>query len=67
MEEKQSDNAHITITTPQEVELKAGDGIKELVFFNDLKPGIHPTKVDSTDLSKPIATAKFSFEAVDAP
>lgn len=65
VEEKQSDDAHITITTPQELELKAGDGIKELVFFNDLKPGIHLTKVDSTDLSKPIANAKFSFEAVD--
>ena len=65
VEEKQSDDAHITITTPQEVELSAGDGIKELVFFNDLKPGIHLTKVDSADLSKPIANAKFSFEAVD--
>ena len=65
VEEKQSDDAHITITTPQEVELKAGDGIKELVFFNDLKPGIHLTKVDSADLSKPIANARFRFEAVD--
>ena len=65
VEEKQSDNAHITITTPQEVELKAGDGIKELVFFNDLKPGIHLTKVDSADLSKPIANARFRIEAVD--
>ena len=65
VEEKQSDDAHITITTPQEVELKAGDGIKELVFFNDLKPGIYLTKVDSADLSKPIANARFRFEAVD--
>ena len=65
VEEKQSDDAHITITTPQEVELKAGDGIKELVFFNDLKPGIHLTKVDSADLSKPIANARFRIEAVD--
>ena len=63
--EKQSDNAHITVTTPQEVELSAGDGIKPLVFFNDLKPGIHLTKVDSSDLSQGIANAKFSFEAVD--
>ena len=65
VEEKQSDDAHITITTPQELELKAGDGIKELVFFNDLKPGIHLTKVDSADLSKPIANARFRIEAVD--
>lgn len=63
--EKQSDDAHITVTTPQEVELSAGDGIKPLVFFNDLKPGIHLTKVDSSDLSQVIANAKFSFEAVD--
>ena len=65
VEEKQSDDEHITVTTPQEVELEAGDGIKELVFFNDKKPGIHLTKVDSVDLSKPIANAKFLFEAVD--
>ena len=59
------DSGHLLDSTPQEVELKAGDGIKPLVFFNDLKPGIHLTKVDSGDLSKPIANAKFRFEAVD--
>ena len=64
-QEKQSDDAHITVTTPQQVELHAGDGIKELVFFNDLKPGMHLIKVDSSDLSKPIANARFRFEAVD--
>ena len=52
-------------TTPQEVELKAGDGIKELIFFNDRLPGIHLIKVDSSDLSQPIANARFRFEAVD--
>ena len=52
-------------TTPQEVELKAGDGIKELVFFNDRLPGIHLIKVDSADLSQPIANARFRIEAVD--
>ena len=65
VEELRGDDAHITVTTPQEIELKAGDGIKSLVFFNDKKPGIHLTKVDSSDLSKPIANAKFRFEAVD--
>ena len=65
VEERQSDDDHITVTTPQEIELAAGDGIRELVFFNDKKPGIHLTKVDSADLSKPIANAKFLFEAVD--
>ena len=56
---------HVLDTTPQEVELKAGDGIKELVFFNDRLPGIHLIKVDSADLSKPIANARFRIKAVD--
>ena len=63
--EVQSVDSHITDTTPQEIELAAGDGIRQLVFYNDLKPGIHLIKVDSADLSKPIANAKFSIRAVD--
>ncbi len=58
-------DSHVLDTTPQEVELKAGDGIKNLVFFNDRLPGIHLIKVDSSDLSKPIVNARFRFEAVD--
>ena len=58
-------DGHVLDTTPQEVELKAGDGIKDLVFFNDRLPGIHLIKVDSSDLSQPIANARFRFEAVD--
>ena len=58
-------NGHVLDTTPQEVELKAEDGIKTLVFFNDRLPGIHLIKVDSSDLSQPIANARFRFEAVD--
>ena len=58
-------DSHVLDTTPQEVELKAGDGIQELVFFNDRLPGIHLIKVDSADLSQPIANARFRFEAVD--
>ena len=58
-------DSHVLTTTPQEVELKAGDGIKQLVFFNDRLPGIHLVKVDSSDLSKPIANAKFSIKSVD--
>ena len=57
-------DGHVLDTTPQEIELKAGDGIKDLVFFNDRLPGIHLIKVDSADLSKPIANARFRFEAV---
>lgn len=59
------DSGHLLDSAPQEIELEAGDGIKELVFFNDKKPGIWLVKVDSSDLSKPIANAKFRFEAVD--
>ena len=58
-------DGHVLDTTPQEVELKAADGIKELVFFNDRLPGIHLIKVDSADLSKPIANARFRIKAVD--
>ncbi|MDY6366016.1 MAG: SpaA isopeptide-forming pilin-related protein, partial [Oscillospiraceae bacterium] len=65
VKEIQSTDTHITDTTPQEIELQAGDGIRQLVFYNDLKPGIHLVKVDSADLSKPIANAKFSIRAVD--
>lgn len=58
-------DSHVLDTTPQEVKLEAGDGIKDLVFFNDRLPGIHLIKVDSSDLSQPIANARFRFEAVD--
>ena len=45
--------------------LTTGMGIVERVFFNDRLPGIHLIKVDSADLYKPIANARFRFEAVD--
>ena len=57
--------AYVLDTTPQQIELKAGDGIRELLFFNDLKPGLHLTKVDSSDPSKVIAGAVFEIKAVD--
>ena len=65
VKETASDDEHIVDTTPQQVELHAGDGIKQLVFFNDKKPGIHLIKVDSANLSKPIANVKFEIKAVD--
>ena len=57
--------AYILDTTPQQIELKSGDGIRELVFFNDLKPGVHISKVDSNDPSKGIPGAVFEVKAVD--
>ena len=49
----------------QEIELKAGDPTRELVFFNDHTPGLKLIKVDSSDYSKVIANAVFEIKAVD--
>ena len=57
-------DGHILDTTPQEVELSVGDGIKELLFFNDVKPGMRLIKVDSTDPSKVIPNAVFEIKSV---
>ena len=59
------DEGHILDTTPQEVELRAGDGIKELLFFNDVKPGLRLVKVDSDDPSKVIPNAVFEIKSVE--
>ena len=58
-------DGHILDTTPQEVELSAGDGIKELLFFNDVKPGLRLVKVDSADPSRVIPNAVFEIKSVD--
>ena len=57
-------DGHILNTTPQEVELKAGDGIKELMFFNDVKPSLRLVKVDSADPSKVIPNVLFEIKSV---
>ena len=41
------------------------DTSKELLFFNDRKPGIHLIKVDSADPSVAIPNAKFEIKSVD--
>lgn len=64
MEVDTGSDGHILDTTPQEVELSAGDGIKELLFFNDVKPGLRLVKVDSTDPSKVIPNAVFEIKSV---
>ena len=46
------------------MELSPGDGIKELLFFNDVKPGMRLIKVDSTDPSKVIPNAVFEIKSV---
>ena len=65
IQEIAADDGHIVDGTPQQIELHAGDGIKQVVFFNDRKPGIHLVKVDSANPSKGISNAKFVIEAVD--
>ena len=65
VQELQGDPEHLTVSIAQEIELKAGDGIKPLVFFNDKYPGVHILKVDSADLKTPIQGAVFQVEAVD--
>ena len=57
-------DGHILNTTPQEVELEAGDGIKELMFFNDVKPSLRLVKVDSADPSKVIPNVLFEIKSV---
>ena len=64
MEVDTGSDGHILDTTPQEVELSAGDGIKELLFFNDVKPGMRLVKVDSTDPSRVIPNAVFEIKSV---
>ncbi|MDY4036668.1 MAG: SpaA isopeptide-forming pilin-related protein [Candidatus Pseudoscilispira sp.] len=61
--EKSTAAGYVLDSTPQEIELKAGDGIKELVFFNLVKPGIHITKVDGADMS-PLPNTKFRVSLV---
>ena len=57
-------DGHILDTTPQQVELSAGDGIRELLYFNDVKPGLRMVKVDRNDPSKVIPNAVFEIRSV---
>ncbi len=59
------DDGHILDSSYQEIELTAGGGVKDLIFFNDNKPGMKLIKVDSADMSKTIPGVKFRIEAVD--
>ena len=59
------DNEHIVEAMPQEIELEAGSGILELVFFNSKKPGLRLVKVDAANPSKVIPNAVFEIKSVD--
>ena len=59
-----TDSSHVVNSTPQQIELKAGQQeTQTLVFFNQLKPGIHLVKVDSQTL-KSIPNVRFEFKQV---
>lgn len=63
VKEVSTDAGYVLDSTPQQVELKAGDGIHQLTFFNTVKPGIHISKVDSQTM-QPLANAKFKVSKV---
>lgn len=54
---------YVLDSTPQQIELTAGGGIKTLTFFNTVKPGIHIIKVDSLTM-EPLANVKFRISLV---
>ena len=58
-----TDDQHIINSTPQQIELEGGDGIMQLIFYNDQKPGIHLVKLDSTTL-EPLPNARFRIEHI---
>ena len=63
VKEVATDSSHIINSNPQQIELEGSDGILELIFFNDQKPGIHLVKLDSTTL-EPLPNARFRIEHV---
>lgn len=64
VKEVSTDAGYVMDSTPQQIELTAGGGIKKnLTFFNTVKPGIHISKVDSATM-QPMANAKFKVSLV---
>lgn len=64
VKEVATDDEHVVDSTPQQIELKAGQtATQELVFFNSKKPGIHLIKVDSITM-KSLPNVRFEFKLV---
>ena len=64
VKEVATDDEHIINSTPQQIELEAGQtGTQTLVFFNQLKPGIHVVKVDSQTM-EPLPNVRFEFKLI---
>jgi len=57
-------HSHVINSTPQQIEIKAGQKeIPTLIFFNQLKPGIHLVKIDSETFA-PLVNAKFLIKHI---
>ncbi len=64
VKEVSTDDAHVVTSTPQQIELRAGQTeTATLIFFNQLKPGIHLVKVDSITM-KSLPNVRFEFKLV---
>lgn len=64
VKEVATDDEHVVNSTPQQIELKAGQQETQvLIFFNSLKPGMHLIKVDAQTM-KPLPNAKFQISKV---
>ncbi len=59
VKEVATDAEHVVDSTPQQIELKVGQTtVPELVFLNQMKPGMYLVKLDSESL-KPMPNVKF--------
>lgn len=63
VKEVSTDPSHIVDSSPQQIELNSGCGILPLVFFNDVKPGIHLIKVDASTMA-PLPNATFRISMI---
>ena len=65
VQEIATDSSHIVNSSPQEIELKAGETESyQLVFLNQMKPGLHLVKLDSQTML-PLVNAKFRVSAIE--
>lgn len=63
VQEVSTTSDYVLDSTPQQIELTTGDGVRELVFFNTVKPGVHLVKLDSTTM-KPLPNAVYLISKV---
>lgn len=64
VQEVRTDDGHVLNSTPQQIELKAGEQrTQTLVFVNQQKPGIYLIKLDSQTMQS-IPNVRFEFKKV---